>query len=691
MSGANSNISLVGLDFDTIKSNFKTFLQGQDTFKDYNFEGSGLSTILDVLAYNTQYNAFYLNMVANEMFLDTAQQRSSVVSHAKLMNYTPQSAVAPTAFANVIFYGVTTPSMTIPQYTNFMSESVNGVNYNFVTTDALTVDTDTLGNAVFNNVELKQGIPVNYTFNVDSSTNPEYIFVLPDDNIDISSLKVSVQKSSSNTSYEIFSESLSFISLNGSSLVYFIDETLDGYYQISFGDGILGKQLTDGNIVRVNYIVTQGTSSAGANNFVLMDSINQNYVSAVVNPYVMASNGSEKESIDSVKYQAPKSFSAQNRAVTKDDYITLIQQNNVGISFDAVNVWGGEENDPPVYGSIFICLKPKGSYTFTDTQKTELIEKTIKPISLMTVEPKIIDPDYTYIQISSNVLFDQKKTNLSQTQLADLIKTVVRTYADSTLNTFNSNYSSTDIGIAIKNSNQSILTSDINTNIQKKIYPDLNNSTTYNLYYNTELERGTFYSGVSSSPTFTMVDKNTSALINGVYIEEIPSATSSIDSISIVNPGYSYQVTPTATISGDGTGATAEVILVNGAISKINVLTSGNNYTSAVVTITPDTNDTTGTGAVAVANLKGNIGKLRTYYYNSNNYKIILNPNAGTIDYSKGIISLIDFNPVEINNPLGQLTITAIPKTQLLQSTYNTIITVDAYDPNAISVNLQSK
>ena len=336
---ANSSVSLVGLDFDSIKNNLIQYLQSQDTFKDYNFLGSGLNTLLDVLAYNTQYNAFYLNMVANEMFLDTALQRSSVVSHAKLLDYVPKSAIAPTSFTNVVFNGVTDSSFTIPAYTNFMSESINGINYNFVTTNNLTVNTNTTNNtATFNNVEIKQGLPTTYTFTVSSTTNPNYVFELPDADIDTSTIQVAVQVSSTNTSYQIFNESTTFLSLDGSSLVYFLDESLDGNYQISFGDGILGKQLSDGNIIKVGYIVTQGSSASGANNFVLMDSINQNYSSVVVTPIVPASNGSDKETIDSIKYQAPKSFAAQNRAVTKDDYITLIQQNTIGITFDAVNV-----------------------------------------------------------------------------------------------------------------------------------------------------------------------------------------------------------------------------------------------------------------------------------------------------------------------------------------------------------------
>lgn len=686
---ANTSISLVGLDFDSIKSNFTTYLKSQDTFKDYNFEGSGLSTLLDVLAYNTQYNAFYLNMVANEMFLDTALQRSSVVSQAKVLNYIPKSATAPTAFIDITVSGVTDSSLTLPSYTNFLSEAVNGVNYNFVTTETTTVNVSN-GTANFSNIELKQGIPVVYNYTVDSSTNPSYIFELPDDMVDTSTIQVLVQESSSNTFSEVYNLSDSYLTIDGSSLVYFLEETLTGTYQISFGDGILGKKLSDGNVVSINYIITQGTSAFGANNFVLMDSVS-GFVNTAVYGNSPASQGEEKESIDSIKYQAPKSYAAQKRAVTKEDYITHIQQNNLGLSFDAVNVWGGEENNPPVYGTIFICLKPKGAYTITDTQKLELITNTINPISVMTVTPKIIDPDYTYIQLSADVVYDQKKTNLSSSQIQQLIKTNINNYSSNTLNTFNSTFSVTDIATLIKNLNPAIVTSDISLNLQKKFYPSLTDSNTYNFYFNTPLQKGSFLSGIASLPTFELIDSNTLKTINGVYIEEVPGASSGIESISIINPGYSYQYTPTITILGDGSGANATVSLINGAVSNITLMASGQNYTSAIVQITPSPYDTTGTGAVAIAILQGKYGTLRTYYYNSNNIKTILNENAGTIDYQNGIVTLNNFAPVNVDNPLGQLTIIATPKSRIIESTYNTIITIDPFDSNAIAVNVTSK
>jgi len=695
MAGANSQMSLVGLDFDTIKNNLKTYLKSQDTFKDYNFDGSGLSILLDVLAYNTQYNAFYLNMTANEMFLDTALQRSSVVSHAKLLNYTPKSVTAPISYINLVVTNATDTSLTLPSYTNFLSEPVGErkITYNFVTTDSTTVNTDLNTNtATFNNIQIKQGIVVNYKFTVDSVANPTYTFQLPDNSIDTNTIKVSVQQSGSNSYSSIYNLSKEYLLLSSTSEVFFLNESLEGNYEISFGDGILGKKLTDGNIVKVTYLITQGKSAMGANNFTLMDTV-PGFTHYVISGSIPATQGGEKESIDSVKYQAPKSYSAQNRAVSKEDYITLIQQNNIGLTFDAVNVWGGQENNPPVYGQVFVCLKPSGSYTLTNTQKDRLIADVLKPISIMTVEPNIVDPDYTYVKLNVNVIYDPKKTNLTSNDIKLLVSNTINSFATTTLNKFNSTFSSSELTHRINVSDQSIIANEVKVQLQKKFFPNLTTPTTYKLYYGTTLNKGMFLSGVNSSPAVQFRDKiNLSSIIDGIYVEEVPSSTGGVETISIINAGYNYQTTPTVTIQGDGTGATAQATInTNGMIESIKVVTSGNNYTSAIATITPAAYDTTGRGAAAVVNLSGRYGTLRTYYNNTQNVKTIYNTNAGTIEYNSGIVTLNSFNPIEVDNPLGQFTVSVNPTSTIISSSYNRLLTLDPYDPNAVTVTVTAK
>jgi hypothetical protein len=688
MAGANSNIQVTDLDFNSIKNNLRTFLQSQPVLQDYNYEGSALSTLLDVLAYNTQYNAFYLNMVANEMFLDTALSRNSVVSQAKLLDYVPKSAIAPSATINLKVNQVTQSSLTLPKFTNLLSEAIDGVNYNFVTTDSYTVNVQN-NTATFSNVIIKQGIPTTQSYLVDSTTNPNYVFTIPDVNIDTTTLVVSVQQSSTNSAYQVFTLAPSYLQLTGSDAVYFLQEGQNGNYQIYFGDGILGQQLVDGNIVGISYIVTAGPLATGANNFILLDSI-AGYSNTSTFSVVATGQGGAKESISSIKFQAPKAFSSQNRAVTKEDYITLISQNNLGIKFDAVNVWGGQENNPPAYGQVYVALKPSGSYTLTDVQKQQIINEIITPISVMTVRPVIIDPDYTYIKVTANVRYDPKKTNYTSSQLQSLIVAAVNNFTSTTLNTFNSTFSSSALNTAIITADPSIVTVDFSIQVQKKFYPNLTTSTTYNFYFNTPLQRGILLSGINSSPAVQFRDpSNASNIIDGIYIEEIPVQSVGVDSLSIINPGFGYQYPPTVTISGDGTGATAEAILNgNGQIKSIVITNAGTGYTSALAVITNAANDTTGQLGAAVVKLQGQYGQLRSYYNNALNVKTIFNSNVGTVDYVNGVVTLNSFGPLDVDNPLGQLTITANPTTTIISSAFNRIITVDPFDPLSVVVNI---
>lgn len=691
MAGANSNIQVTELDFNSIKNNLKTFLQSQDVLKDYNYDGAALNILLDVLAYNTQYNAYYLNQVANEMFLDSAILRNSVVSQAKLLGYMPKSVRAPEALINLTVNQVTDSSLTLPKFTNFMSEAIDSINYNFVTTDSTTVNV-TNGQAVFNNLSIKQGNAVNLSYVVNESQNPKFVFKIGYSNVDTTTLSVIVQNSPTDNNYEIYNLATDYLTLDGTSKVYFLQEATDGYYEVYFGNGILGNKLIDNNVVNISFVSTSGTAAFGANNFVLMGQVS-GYGNTSISPVQSTSKGTTQESIDSIKFQAPKNYSAQSRAVTKEDYITAIQQNNIGISFDAVNVWGGQENNPPVYGQVFASVKPSGAYSLTQTQKQRLVEDVIRPISVMTVEPTIVDPDYTYVKINANVYYDPKKTTLTSAQIETSVINAIYNNAEASLNTFNSTFSSYLFNSAINNVDNSIITNEISIQLQKKFYPILSKPTTYTFYFGTPLEKGMFLSGINSSPSTQFISiGNPAVIVPGVFIEEVPSSTGGVESISILNKGFGYQYTPTVTIAGDGSGASAvATINTDGTIKSITVTSSGNNYTSAIATITPASGDTTGKLGAATVTLQGQYGTLRTYYNNTQFVKTILNTNAGTVDYVNGIVTLNSFSPVQIDNDLGQLTISANPTTTIISSTYNRIITIDPYDPNAIIVNVIAK
>lgn len=692
MASANSNIQLSELDFTGIKSSIINYLKSQDTFKDYNFAGSGLSHLIDILAYNTQYNAFYLNMVGNEMFLDTALQRESVVSHAKLLGYTPRSSIAPEATVNLTVYNTVDSAITLPIYTNFMSQAIDGVNYNFVTIDELTENIEN-GVATFSNLSLKQGTVVRNSFVVDSISNPNYIFEIPDANIDTTTLRVYVQNSSVDTTTVSYKLATDFLTVKNDSTVYYLQEGINGNYEVYFGDGILGNKLSDGNIVIVTYISTEGVAATSANSFVLLDSV-YGFANTTIDPITAATNGTGKETTDSIKFTAPKAYSAQGRAVSKDDYISILQNNKLGITFDAVNVWGGQENNPPVYGQIFVSLKPAGAITLTATQKQRIISDVIRPISLMTVEPTIIDPDYVYVQMYAKILYDPKNTNLTANEVKTLVTNTIRNYAGTALNTFNSVFSISDFNNVIKNANRSILSADLSVKLQKKFLPSLTVPRNYSLYFNTQLKRGVLSSGLTSTPSMIFRDPlNPFSTIDGIYLEELPTSTGGIESIQITNPGFGYKYSPTVRILGDGTGATAEATInAAGNITKINITNKGTGYTSAIVRIENNSSDTSGRLGAASPVLEGRYGTIRSYYFTANNtVKTIYNANAGTIDYQEGIINLNNFSPINVNNDLSELTITINPETNILYSSYNTILTIDPFDPGAVQVTVTAK
>lgn len=686
---ANNNIQITDLDFDTIKTNLKTFLRSQDKFKDYDFEGSSLSVLLDILAYNTHYNSYYLNMIANEMFLDTALVRSSVTSHAKLLNYTPKSANAPSATINLVVSNLfNTASLTLPKFTRFSSLPIDNVNYTFITKDVKTVNV-TANTATFTGLEIIQGEPISLTFTYSSLSNPKALFTIPDSNVDTSTLIVQVQTSSINTTTVNYTRGENVLNLNGNSTVYFLQEGLNGNYEIYFGDGLLGKQLVDGNIVRISYVVTSGTASLGANSFSLLDTIGG---VPVISPLTAATNGSDKETIDSIKYTAPKAYSAQGRAVTVEDYISVLQNNNIGLTFDSVNVWGGVDYTTPAFGQVFISLKPSGAYNITDTQKQRLVNDVLKPVSVVTVTPTIIDPDYTYIKVTADVVYEQKRTSLTSSEIQDNVKNAIRNFSETTLNTFNSLFDMSDLSAAIKDVDSSIIATQVDVKVQKKFYPILGVHKNYTLNYGVALERGVFNAGINSYPTIKYyTDNGQLTLINDVYLEEVPFPSSGVESINIMNIGFGYTENPIVTITGDGEGATATATVVNGSISKINVTNSGNNYTQAIVTIQNSPGDTNGNSGSAYAILKGQYGRLRSYYYDSNNKKTILNENIATVDYYNGIITFENFNPNDVNDPLGQLTLTATPETTIIESTKNRIVSIDEFDPQAVIVNVTAK
>jgi hypothetical protein len=433
---ASNRLQVTDLDFDTIKTNLKTFLQGQSEFTDYNFEGSGLNVLLDILAYNTHYNAYYLNMVANEAFLDSAVLRNSVVSHAKLLSYIPQSTTSPKA---VIDLTVPTESsvpdsLTLPRGFSFKTNIIDNITYNYVLLEDVTVDK--VGqDFYFKDLEIYEGQIVNYTYTYNQLSNPKGLFTIPDTNLDTRSLQVSVQVSSSNLSSAVYTISEDVLNVTGESEVFFLQEGKDQKYQIYFGNNTIGKALNDGAIVNINYLVTSGVASNKSTSFVVSSIISglSNYVVDVI---VESSGGSDRESVESIKTNSVLSYSTQNRLVTVKDYESYLLKNYPVI--DSISVWSGEDEVPPVYGKVFISMKPKTNYFLSSAEKQRIIDDLIKPKSMISIQSEIRDPEFLFLKLYNKVRYDKKKTSFTEEQLKNSIKTSIFNYSDIFLDKFGS-------------------------------------------------------------------------------------------------------------------------------------------------------------------------------------------------------------------------------------------------------------
>lgn len=684
MANIDAKLQVAELDFDTIKRNLKEFMQAQSEFSDYNFEGSGLSTLLDVLAYNTHYMGYYLNMVANEMFIDTALTRGAVVSHAKLLGYTPRSRVASKAAVDLTITPVandSNSSIVIPRFTRFISETKDGVNYIFVTPSARIVSKNTT-TGLFNveNLQIKEGQPVTFSYTYNSQTNPNQVFELQDSGIDTSTLFVAVQKSTQNANLETFVLAQDATDVDESAAVYYLEENKNGRYQIYFGDDVIGKKLSDGNIVIVSYIVTSGLSANGLKSFRLLDSILTN-ATTTVTLRSESSAGALAETIDQIKFTAPKSYIAQNRAVTKNDYIALINRDYP--YFEAVNVWGGEDNDPPVFGKVFFTAKPLGGYEITTTEIEFVKNNVIKPFSVLTVTPEYVAADYNYLNLSVDVNFDPTKTNKTAEEVKTTVVNAVRNFANTSLDTFNNSFKVSQLSRVIDDSENSITSNDVKVLIEKRFAPDTTRSQSYSINFGTELQQGTTLQRLTSTPSFTYVDS--ANVERECFIEEVLQSYTGVEEIEVTAPGSGFTTTPSVIIEGDGTGAIAQALVVNGSIRKIQIVNAGTGYTSATARIEGGG----GTGAVLRPVLQGRYGQLKIFTI-VNSIKKTVVENIGTINYKTGLVTLNNFFPTAVSDPFGTLVIKATPTKKIFSSERNRIITLDLSDPTALAVTVNA-
>ena len=405
MAGLNTKgkMKITELDFDSIKSNLKTYMKGQTTFTDYDFEGSGLSVLLDVLSYNTHYNAFMANMAANEMFLDTAVKRNSVTSHAKTLGYTPTSVKAPVAYVDVTVNDANTASITMNAGHAF-STTISGTTYQFVNTTARILQ-PTAGVYTYSNIPIYEGTWVTTKFTKDS-TDADQKFIIPNANVDISTLSVTVQTSSTDTTLTTYTKANNLVEVKSTTTAFFIQETIDAEWEVYFGDGVVGQTLIDGNIVILAYVVTNGDDANGANTFTSTSSIG-GFSNISVTTQTAAADGAVAEGLDAIKYNAPFSYAAQNRTVTAADYKAIVPQLYANVK--AIAVWGGEYNNPAVYGKVYISILPKTGTTLTTSTKSDIVT-LLQDYNVASITPELVDLETTKVIPTVNFKYDANAT-----------------------------------------------------------------------------------------------------------------------------------------------------------------------------------------------------------------------------------------------------------------------------------------
>jgi len=616
-----AQLNVTELDFDNIKANLKTFLNSQTEFSDYNFEGSGLAVLIDLLAYNTHYNGILAHMLANENFIDTAIKRESVVSIAKALGYTPRSTRCSAGNINLavtVPASYTATTLALSRDASF-SSAVDGTTYQFYPAGTTTTQAVTAGGAgpywlygthatlgkgyyypiylteaaaeaadtggtgatsytfteysgvtfyspnsskkeaqtslgtqtstgqnttissgltygmntgqtassadqkqfVFPGLTIKEGLRVanQFVVSIGSEAGP---YVLPNNRADTSTLRVRVQNSSTDLTTTVYNLNTTFLNVKSDTKAYFVEEGADGLFQIRFGDDIIGKKLSNGNIVIIDYINTNGTKANTAKSFAATVTLATSGESVYNTTYAAASGGSVQESIDEIRFNAPRFNATRNRAVTEQDYETLILASNPNIQ--SCSVWGGEKNDPPIYGKVFISLNPVLGSVITESDKDNIKTAVIEPKTPVSIIPEFVDPEYTYVSLDVGVTYDPKLTTLAKGQIESGVLGNVNSYFNNSLNKLNKSFYYSRLHDTIKSFSDAIISVNIQTRLQKRIKPDLAVPKNYTVQFNQKLQ--------PRELTSTYFDLTTANVTTKVLLQDVPAA-------SVVAPAYS--------------------------------------------------------------------------------------------------------------------------------------------------------
>lgn len=586
---ANSSINLVDLDFNAFKESLKTYLSSQTKFRDYDFEGSNLNVLLDVLSYNTYLNSFYLNMVASEMFLDTAQLRDSIVSHAKELNYMPRSFRS--AFANVnitITPSTSTSTVIIPSKTSFTAR-IGANNFNFVTDGAIAVTTSNNGVFHANNVTIYEGSYVTDTF-VKNTIIDNQRFVLTNPNIDTTSIEVVVTENSGANVYS-YVQAYSLFGATSNSQIFFMQPAENNQYELVFGNDVYGRDVRNGAVVDVTYRSCNGELPNGADTFVNNSAID-GHSNVAVSINTGAISGAVSETDASIKFNAPRSFQTQERAITENDYKTLLFREFPEIV--AMSVYGGEKVDPPQYGRVIIALDTSDTDGVPDIKK-QLYKRYLSDKTPLGFSVEIVNPVFMYLLVDSSVVYNYNSTNLSEDEIKTKVRVAINTYNDTYLNDFNSEIKFSKFLKEIDDSDPSILNNDTIIRPYFKLVPSIGSNTSFQFSFNAEV--------LNTTPT---------------TISHPITADRGVYSTSFISDGLSCQ------LEDDG----------NGNIRVVKVTSTEHIELKKVGTI-----DYT-TGSVVISNL--NVSS-----YDGSGIKFIIKPIKQ--DYSVDLDKILVINPFDVS------------------------------------------
>ena len=574
-----TKLEISQLDFDGIKDNLKTFLSQQDEFTDYDFEGSGMNVLLDVLAYNTHYIGYNANMLANKMYLDSADQRASVVSLAKQVGYTPRSAVASQATIDVLVNNATGASITMSRGTKFTT-TVDSTNYSFVNNADVSI-TPSDGVYKFSNLVVYEGTYLNYKYTANTSDTDQR-FIIPNDNVDTTTLTVKVQESSSDSTTNTYTLATGITGIESTSKVYFLQEVENGRFEVYFGDGVLGQAIADGNIVILDYIVCNRDEPNGATTFTLSGTVG-GFSNVTITTINNANGGDDPETIKSIKYNAPRDYTSQDRAVTADDYKVLVK--SLYANAQSVQVYGGEDAATPDYGKVYVSIKAKSGSNLTVATKNSIVA-SLKSYAVASVTPVIIDPETTYITLIVTFKYDSSLTTKDVSTLQTNVSDAITSYNTSTLEDFTGMFRYSAVTKTIDGADTSILSNITTIKLYKYITPTLNSALKYtlsfnNAFYNPHSEHNKTAGGIVSSTGFKINDDSST---NEHFLDD--------DGDGNIRVYYLSGTTRIYTSSSYGTidYTTGEIILTSAHLTSISNV-DGAASTRVRIFVKPDSND----------------------------------------------------------------------------------------------------